>query len=250
MRQASPGGSAGDFASYVEECRSLVLEEIRAIAPHSRRSPFEAPADDAPLRGPTLRPALCVAGCRGLGGPLEGVLRTAAALELDPALALQPLLDNVELLGLGRALRILRLVARSARESAEGRRTELEWARRAHSTPSDRDYVRMVYQRSVFADFLAPLLSGAIAAGADPSALASLARFATPLGVAFQIRDELRALGDGGEDAGGRRGRHSLALVHALRARRAFEALARILAPSTHRAFLAALVDLAVEADR
>ena len=102
---------------------------------------------DYPLRGgKALRPTLSIATCLGLGGHLEAVLPTAATLELyhnaflvhddiedesllrrgRPALhvdhgipiainvgdammslSLQPLLDNVERVGLGPALRIL-----------------------------------------------------------------------------------------------------------------------------------------------
>ena len=107
---------------------------------------------DYPLRGgKALRPTLSIATCRALGGRLEAVLPTAATLELYHnaflihddiedesllrrgrptlhvdhgipiainvgdamlALSLQPLLDNVERVGLGPALRILRAVAR------------------------------------------------------------------------------------------------------------------------------------------
>src|SRR5689334_17738045 len=93
-----------------------------------------------------LRPALCIATCRALGGTLEAALRSAAALELYHnaflihddiedesllrrgrptlhqehgvpiainvgdamlALSLQPLLDNMGSIGLGPSLRIL-----------------------------------------------------------------------------------------------------------------------------------------------
>ena len=43
------------------------------------------------------------------------------------ALAMQPLLDNTRLLGLGKALRILEHGRAMARESAEGQAVELYW---------------------------------------------------------------------------------------------------------------------------
>ncbi len=100
-----------------------------------------------PLRqGKAFRPSLCLATSRALGGRLQDALRTAAVLELYHnaflihddvedgslmrrgyatlhedygipiavnvgdgmfALCLQPLLDNMQLLGLGRALKIM-----------------------------------------------------------------------------------------------------------------------------------------------
>lgn len=218
---------------------------------------------DYPLRpAKALRPALAIATCRALGGHLEAVLRSAAVLELYHnaflihddvedgsekrrreetlhrlhgvpiavnvgdgmlALALQPLLDNVALLGLGRALRILQVVARMARESAEGQMMELAWVRNAHFLPRERDYVRMVYKKTTWYTFLAPVLVGAIAAGAPPSRLRALAAFATPLGVAFQIQDDLLNLVGEEAQVGKERdgdlweGKHTWILIHALR---------------------------------
>ena len=134
-----------ELTHYLDECRSLVLDEIRTIVARDRR----VGADegllwqlmlDYPLRDAKgLRPALCVATCRALGGTLEAVVRSAAVLELYHnaflihddiedeslvrrgrptlhrehgvpiavnvgdamlALSLQPLLDNIETIGL------------------------------------------------------------------------------------------------------------------------------------------------------
>lgn len=218
---------------------------------------------DYPLRGgKALRPALCLAACRANGGHEEAVLRTAAVLELyhnaflvhddvedgsekrrgEPtlhrlhgvpiavnvgdgmlALTMEPLLDNIERIGLGRALKILRVVARMARESAEGQMQELGWVRSANWTPDDRRYVRMVYKKTTWYTFLAPVLVGAIAAGAAEPTLRALARFATPLGIAFQIQDDVLNLVAeearyGKEIAGDLwEGKHTLILIHAVR---------------------------------
>ena len=128
---------------------------------------------DYPLRpAKALRPALCVGVCLGLGGQLDAALPSAAGFELfhnaflvhddvedesllrrhGPTLhvkygvpiainvgdamlatALAPLLDNVRVLGLGPALKILTLFVRMARESAEGQMMELDWIRRKRS---------------------------------------------------------------------------------------------------------------------
>ncbi len=303
---------------------------------------------DYPLRGgKALRPALAIATCRALGGHLEAVLRTAAVLELyhnaflihddvedgselrrseqtlhrlhgvpiavnvgDGMLAasMAPLLENIELVGLGRALRILQVVARMARESAEGQMIELDWVRSADWTPIDRAYLRMIYKKTAWYTFLAPVCAGAIAAGAGAATERTLVRFATPLGIAFQIQDDVLNLSAGPERYGKEllgdlwEGKHTLILIeavrsasdaertrarealakpraaktaedvaflsglieraravdyalavarrHSERAARSFARLARELAPSPHRDFLAGLVAYVVERDR
>jgi geranylgeranyl diphosphate synthase type II len=224
---------------------------------------------DYPLRGGKgLRPALCVATCQALGGSLSGVLPSAAVLELYHnaflihddvedgsekrrredtlhrvhgvpiavnvgdgmlALTLRPLLDNTRHLGLGRALRVLEAVAEMARESAEGQMLELDWIRRLDWTADDRAYFRMVHKKSAWYSFVTPVTVGAIAAGAAPTLLARLRRFATLLGVAFQIQDDvLNLLGEearyGKEIAGDLwEGKHTLILIHAVRSASAGE---------------------------
>lgn len=73
--------------AYIDDCRALVLREIRGFMP--RRSEPDEHADlydlalDYPLReAKGLRPFLSIATCRALGGPLDAVLPSAAVLEL------------------------------------------------------------------------------------------------------------------------------------------------------------------------
>jgi geranylgeranyl diphosphate synthase, type II len=253
------------LAAYMGECRELVLDEIRDLLPPdgAHTGGLYELMFDYPLRGgKALRPAVCVATCRALGGQLQSVLRSAAVLELYHnaflihddvedgsekrrreatlhrahgvpiavnvgdgmlALTMKPLLDNMETIGLGRALRILETVARMARESAEGQMMELDWIRRADWTPSDRCYLRMVYKKSAWYSFVAPTLVGGIAAGARDAALDGLARFAALLGTAFQIQDDvLNLVGDEGAygkeiDGDLWEGKHTLILIHAMR---------------------------------
>ncbi len=221
------------LTGYLEECRALVVEEIRRLVPVDRpRAAFlyelmlEYPLREA--KG--LRPALCIATCRALGGPLEAALRPAAALELYHnaflihddiedesllrrgrptlhhlhgvpvainvgdamlALSLQPLLDNIGFIGLGPSLRILQAVTRMARESAEGQALELEWIRRGTWALEDEDYVRMVEQKTCWYSFITPVTLGAIAARQDARRTGVLAEFARCLGIAFQIQDDV-----------------------------------------------------------
>jgi geranylgeranyl diphosphate synthase type II len=218
---------------------------------------------DYPLReGKAFRPALCIATCRALGGRLEDVLRTSAVLELfhnaflvhddiedgslirrgQPtlhrdfgvpiavnvgdsifALCLQPLLDNTRLLGLGKALQILEIIARMARESVEGQAIELDWIRRGQFHLRERDYCLMCYKKSCWYTFLAPTQVGAVVSGAPPPLRALLRKYAAYIGVAFQIQDDvLNLVGDEkvyGKEIGGDlwEGKHTLILMHMLR---------------------------------
>jgi geranylgeranyl diphosphate synthase type II len=217
---------------------------------------------DYPLRGgKALRPALGIATCLGLGGRLEAVLPTAATLELyhnaflihddiedeswlrrgRPALhidhgipiavnvgdammslSLQPLLDNVERVGLGPALRILKAVARMTRQTVHGQAIELEWVRSNTWRLGDADYLAMVELKTSWYSFITPLQVGAVAAGARPDQLAPLEVLGRHLGAAFQITDDLLNLRadpeDYGKEIGGDlwEGKRTLMLLHAL----------------------------------
>src|ERR1700729_3564246 len=122
------------------------IDRLFAPGQHGASRLYELILDYPRRGGKALRPALSIATCLGLGGHLEAILPTAATLELyhnaflihediedeswsrrgkttlpiDHAppitvnvgdamlsLSLQPLLDNVERVGLGPALRIL-----------------------------------------------------------------------------------------------------------------------------------------------
>jgi geranylgeranyl diphosphate synthase type II len=254
------------FEAYLDECRTLVLGEIRTLIPGEGAA--EGPLLyrlmlDYPLRrAKALRPALAIATCRALGGRLDDVLRSAAVLELYHnaflihddveddsilrrgaptlhqdygvpiavnvgdgmlALALGPLLDNARLIGLGKALRVLSVVAKMARHSVEGQALELEWVRRGRFDLSPRDYLLMVYKKTCWYTFVAPVLVGATIAGAGARELTLLQRFATLTGVAFQIQDDvLNLAGDEGrvgkEHAGDLwEGKHTLIVMHAVR---------------------------------
>jgi geranylgeranyl diphosphate synthase type II len=261
--QHASGGD--DFTRYLASCRGIVLEEIESFLP-ARSACREILYDlmlEYPLRdAKALRPAICIATCRALGGSLEAVSRSAATLEFYHnaflihddiedgsakrrdrptlhrmvgapiainvgdamlALALEPLLDNVRLLGLGKALRILQTVARMARESAEGQAMELSWIREERWDLPDRAYLRMVHKKTSWYTFLAPVTVGAVAAGGAPAIADRLRLFATSLGLAFQIQDDILNL-TGDEAAYGKEfagdlweGKRTLILLHALR---------------------------------
>ncbi len=258
--------TGGELDAYLSECRELTLAEIRRLLPNDGRY-REVLYDlmlEYPLRSAkALRPSLCIASCRALGGSLESVLRSAAIIELYHnaflihddvedgsdlrrgrptlhrshgipvavnvgdamlALALEPLLDNMRLLGMGKALRILQVIAQMARESTEGQALELQWIRNRRWDLSDGDYLRMVYKKTSWYTFIAPILVGGMVGGAAPAQLSTLRKFAALLGIAFQIQDDILNLtaeaGAYGKEIAGDlwEGKHTLILMHALRA--------------------------------
>jgi geranylgeranyl diphosphate synthase type II len=138
------------------------------------------------------------------------------------ALSMASLLENTAIVGVGKTLRILDVVCRMARESAEGQMIELDWVAGERWALTDRSYIRMVYKKTTWYSFITPMRVGAIAAGAPPSMVDACSTFATLLGVAFQIQDDVLNLQ--GEAAYGKEvagdlweGKHTLMLIHAMR---------------------------------
>jgi geranylgeranyl diphosphate synthase, type II len=217
------------LASY----RGPIMEELGRLLPADARmrAVLYDPIREHALRpGKGLRPAICLATCRALGGGIEACLPTAAVLEMlhnaflihddvedgslvrrdQPAmhvlygaaaainagdamlaLALRPLLDNTALIGLGKALRVLETIADAVRHTVEGQALELDWIRHGAAAIDDRDYLTVVEKKTASYSFVAPTVSGAIIAGAPEACIAHLSRFAQSVGVAFQIRDDV-----------------------------------------------------------
>ena len=167
----APSITGSTLDHYLQDVRSLVIEELQSQLPPD--GPWTGRLYermlDYPLRAAkALRPALCIATCRALGGALGSVLPTATSLELfhnaflvhddvedgselrrgGPtlcrevgvpvavnvgdgmlAMALRPLLRNSRLLGVQQGLAVMERVVEMAQRSAEGQALELEWIR-------------------------------------------------------------------------------------------------------------------------
>jgi geranylgeranyl diphosphate synthase type II len=278
----APDERVFDLTGYLADARRGALKQLRGfVAGKSERYRpilYDLMLEYSLRQGKGLRPALCIAACRSLGGSLDPIWPTAAVFELyhnaflihddvedaselrrgSPtlhrthgvsvamntgdamlALALRPLLGNLELLGLGKTLAIFEVIARMAEESAEGQAMELDWIRRRCWDLCEDDYVEMVSKKTSWYSFIAPMLAGAIAADASPATLRRFEDFGRALGVAFQVQDDLLNLVPQGDAYGKERegdlweGKHTLILIHALRAAKeperaaALESLAR-----------------------
>jgi geranylgeranyl diphosphate synthase type II len=201
------------------------------IGARERSHPAYRAVLDYPLReAKGLRPAIAIATCRALGGGFAEILPTASAFELlhnaflvhddvedgselrrhaptlavqlgvplavhagDTmlSLALEPLLANMRLLDLGRAIRLLELIAAVMRRTAEGQAVELTWIAEQRWDITADEYVEMVTHKTAWYTFAGPIAAGAIVAEAPAALIEELTRFALDLGVAFQIRDDI-----------------------------------------------------------
>jgi geranylgeranyl diphosphate synthase, type II len=196
--------------------RADVLGELERLFARRRETGYGPLYDllaDYPFReGKGLRPAICFAACRAVGGRTEQALLSASALELfhnaflvhddvedgsefrrgrvtlfqehgapvainvgdaTNVLAMELLLANTTTLGVRKALLVFREVERMARESAEGQAIELGWISAGNFDLGDRDYVRMAYKKTCWYTVIAPLRIGVIC-GSAPGPLAPL----------------------------------------------------------------------------
>ncbi len=253
----------GEFCHH---SRESVLEMITASVGRHAGPELHDLILDYPLRpAKGLRPALCIATCRALGGTEEAALPSAAALELlhnaflihddvedgsldrrgGPTLqrdqgtaaainvgdglmglALQPLLTNTKVVGLGPALRVLERVWEMVMITVKGQAMELAWTRDNVWTFGDAGYVESYEQlvRAKTADysFVAPVELGWLLAGGAEHLRAPLVRGAEHLGIAFQIVDDILNLQRANESYGKEiagdlwEGKRTLILLHAL----------------------------------
>jgi geranylgeranyl diphosphate synthase type II len=205
------------------EARADVLAELERVFARRRRTGYGPLYDllaDYPFReGKGLRPAICFAACRAVGGRTEQALLSATALELfhnaflvhddvedgsqfrrgkatlfethgvpvavnvgdaTNVLALDLLLGNTTAIGVRKALLVFREVERMARESVEGQAIELAWIAEGRFDLDDRDYVRMAYKKTCWYTVIAPLRVGVLC-GSPPGPEAPLDEELTPL---------------------------------------------------------------------
>lgn len=211
--------------------------------------------------GKSIRPALCIAAARAHGAITELVLPSAVALELLhnaflihddvedgsfsrrgfptmhtehgvpiainvgdglAVLALQPLTQNLGLLGSSMHNRVMTEFGDLLRMTIEGQAIELGW--RAGNTVdlTGDDYVEMVAMKTCAYTTIFPMRVGALIGSWGSANLAAVTTFGLHLGVAFQIADDLLNL-TGDEDLYGKEidgdiaeGKRTLMLVHLL----------------------------------
>ena len=188
--------------------------------------------------GKGLRPALCLATARALGGRGEDALPAAAGLEMlhnaflihddiedgselrrgvatmhrragvpiavnagdaMNAIAMRLFRTTGETLGPSNAMRIFDEVDHLVTETLEGQAIELGWVRDNNLNVRPDDYLRLVLKKTAWYSFIHPMRIGALVANGDDHNLNRFDRFGYLLGAAFQITDDvLNLTGDAG----------------------------------------------------
>jgi geranylgeranyl pyrophosphate synthase/uncharacterized protein with NAD-binding domain and iron-sulfur cluster len=180
--------------------------------------------------GKGLRPALCIATARALGGRAEDAFPAAAGLEMlhnaflvhddiedgsesrrgaptmhrragipiavntgdsMTALAMRFFRRTGERLGPVAAIRIFDEVDHMVVETLEGQAMELGWVRDNNLTVGADDYLRLVLKKTAWYSFIHPLRIGALAADGEDRNLNRFNQFGYLLGLAFQITDDV-----------------------------------------------------------
>jgi geranylgeranyl diphosphate synthase type II len=246
--RADAGRTRAALLRYIERAGGDELYDIAADYP------------TRPAKG--LRPALCLATCRAHGGSSESALGAAMAIEClhnaflvhddicdgarrrrgqaalhvlhgvplaltagdaMAALALCPLLDDVDALGHELALDVLDEFRHLMQRTVEGQAAELAWRTRSLAELDADAYLRLVIDKTCWYTTIHPCRVGALIGSRGEADLDGLARFGFFLGAVFQIRDDVenvtRCAGAFQKDYGSDivEGKPTLLLVHLLR---------------------------------
>ena len=231
-----PTGFLERLGWYREKLDGTLAASVPTLEP--QRHLYALVRDFLERAGKGLRPALCTATTRALGGRAEDALPSAAGIEMlhnaflvhddiedgsesrrgvatmhrragvpiavntgdaMNALAMRHFRRNVEVLGPAVALRILDEVDHMLVECLEGQAIELGWVRDNDLTVQPQDYLRLVLKKTAWYSFIHPMRIGALVADGNDRKLERFDRFGYLLGAAFQITDDvLNLTGDAG----------------------------------------------------
>jgi geranylgeranyl pyrophosphate synthase/uncharacterized protein with NAD-binding domain and iron-sulfur cluster len=224
-------GPAG-FLDRLAWYRGMLADTLAAAIPtwEPQRHLYGLVRDFIGRSGKGLRPALCIASTRALGGRTEDALPAAAGLEMlhnaflvhddiedgsdlrrgvatmhrragvpiavnagdsMNALAMRLFRKTGERLGPAAALRIFDEVDHLFVETLEGQAMELGWVRDNDLTVGADDYLRLVLKKTAWYSFIHPMRIGALVADGGDQNLCRFDRFGYLLGLAFQITDDV-----------------------------------------------------------
>jgi geranylgeranyl pyrophosphate synthase/uncharacterized protein with NAD-binding domain and iron-sulfur cluster len=237
-RIVKPLSGAGDIlgpAGFLERLtwyRDMLTDTLAEAIPSAepQRHLYALVRDFVARSGKGLRPALCIATARALGGRAEDALPAAAGLEMlhngflvhddiedgsdwrrgvatmhrsagipialnagdsMNALAMRLFRKSGERLGPAGGMRIFAEVDHLVVETLEGQAMELGWVRDNDLTVTTDDYLRLVLKKTAWYSFIHPLRIGALIANGDDGNLDRFDRFGYLIGAAFQITDDV-----------------------------------------------------------
>jgi len=224
-------GPAG-FLDRLRWYRDMVADTLVAGIPtwEPQRHLYGLVKDFIDRSGKGLRPALCIATARALGGRAEDAFPAAAGIEMlhnaflvhddiedgsdsrrgaatmhrqagvpiavntgdaMNALGMRLFRKSGERLGPATVLRILDEVDHLLVETLEGQAMELGWVRDNDLTVGADDYLRLVLKKTAWYSFIHPMRIGALVANGDDQNLGRFDRFGYLLGLTFQITDDV-----------------------------------------------------------
>jgi geranylgeranyl pyrophosphate synthase/uncharacterized protein with NAD-binding domain and iron-sulfur cluster len=224
-------GPAG-FLDRLRWYRDMLADTLAASIPtrEPQQHLYALVKDFIGRSGKGLRPALCVATARALGGRAEDAFPAAAGIEMlhnaflvhddiedgsdsrrgmdtmhrragvpiavntgdaMNALAMRLFRKSGEQLGPVAALRIFDEVDHLIVETLEGQAMELGWVRDNDLTVGADDYLRLVLKKTAWYSFIHPMRIGALVANGDDRNLSRFDRFGYLIGLAFQITDDV-----------------------------------------------------------
>lgn len=229
---ADPARLQEGVQAYLAHYRDLTLKGLLSALPRRepRRYLYDPIQSHLERMGKGLRPALCMASCRALGGQEEQALTSAVALEMlhnaflvhddvedgsqfrharptmqaeygiplavnagDAlnALSLKLLRENLPGLGSELTWQVFEEVGHLMLQSLEGQALELGWIRDNRCDVTEEDYLRMVLKKTCWYSFIQPCRIGALIATRDPGRLDRYNLFGYYIGSAFQIQDDV-----------------------------------------------------------
>jgi geranylgeranyl diphosphate synthase, type II len=217
---------------YLAECSEITREAILAALPvkEPRWDLYDVVTQQITSGRTGIRPALCFATCRGLGGSRGQALPSAITIALNIgdamcALSMQPLIENLNIVSPAATLGVFREIEHLLLQSVEGQAMELGWIRDNVCDLTTDDYLRMTLKKTFWYTTIHPCRIGALVANGnsgDPVDLDRFYRFGYYLGAAFQIQDDVLNLmkdrgGYGKENLGDIwEGKRTVMLIHLL----------------------------------
>ena len=225
-----PGASEilgpGGFIERLGWYREMISDTLIAAVPtwEPQRHLYGLVSDFVSRSGKGLRPALCIATTRALGGRAEDAFPAAAGLEMlhnaflvhddiedesesrrgvatmhrrvgipiavnvgdeMNALSMRLFRKAAERLGPVTAFRILDEVDHLLVETLEGQAMELGWVRDNNLTLGVDDYLRLVLKKTAWYSFIHPMRIGALIANGEDQNLSRFDRFGYLTGLAF-----------------------------------------------------------------
>lgn len=218
-----------DLKKELSSCVKLVEGEIARYTGRGVDELYEPLRDLLSRGGKRIRPALCMASCKAVGGKQKDALKTAAAIEMIHNFTLihDDIADRSELrrgepclhhrYGLGTAINsgdglfsaayealgdamagmsektardVFEALSSRVTRVCEGQALDISWVEKGRWDLNEKDYFSMI-ERKTGALMAASCMTGAMIGGGKRKQIEALGGFGMDIGVGFQIHDDV-----------------------------------------------------------